>query len=115
LLKLGRWKSMRLMTRRARGNRESRLERLAARARAIILFERAWRMCCHRSRGRHFRLRFLDRLWIDAPHWARGLAFSPGTRLVIALLPLTHFVFPRARRRSRGSTAYPALHRIPRR
>jgi len=38
------------------------------------------------------------------------LALALG--LVIALLPLHTFRIPRARRRSRGSTAYPALHRI---
>ena len=54
-------------------------------------------------------------LWLDAPHWARGarrsaLALGPG-RLPAARSAL--FVFPRARRRSTGSIAYPALRSHP--
>ena len=97
LLKLGRWKSVRpddSLSGEAIVN--PHLERLAARARAIILFERAWRIVlpplvvagifvCVSWTG----------LWIDAPHWARGLGvLALALGLVIALLPLHTFRFP---------------------
>lgn len=73
-----------------------RLERLAAQARAILLFERAWRILlpplvvagifvCVSWTG----------VWLDAPHWVRGrgvLALALG--LMTALLPLREFRFP---------------------
>ena len=81
-----------------RGDRAAnpRLERLAAKARAILLFERAWRIvlpplvvlgffACVSWTG----------LWLDAPHWVRGfgvLALVLG--VVAALLPLREFQLP---------------------
>ncbi len=73
-----------------------RLERLAAKARAILLFERAWRIvlpplvvlgffACVSWTG----------LWLDAPQWARAfgvLALVLG--LAVALLPLREFRLP---------------------
>ncbi|MGH6834904.1 MAG: DUF4175 family protein, partial [Methylocella sp.] len=73
-----------------------RLERLAVKARAVLLFERAWRMVlpplvvlgffvCVSWTG----------VWLDAPHWARGvgvLALALG--LAGALLPLRKFRLP---------------------
>jgi uncharacterized protein (TIGR02302 family) len=73
-----------------------RLERLAAKARAILLFERAWRIvlpplvvlgifACVSWSG----------LWLDAPHWARGLGvLALVLGLVVALLPLREFRLP---------------------
>ena len=73
-----------------------RLERLAAKARAILLFERAWRIvlpplvvlgffACVSWTG----------LWLDAPHWARAfgvLALVLG--LAVVLRPLREFRLP---------------------
>jgi uncharacterized protein (TIGR02302 family) len=81
---------------RGEGAANPRLERLAAKARAILLFERAWRIVlpplvvlgifvCVSWTG----------LWLDAPRWARGfgvLALVLG--LVVALLPLREFRLP---------------------
>jgi len=73
-----------------------RLERLAAKARAILFFERAWRIVlpplvvlgffvCVSWTG----------LWLDAPHWARGLGvLALVLGLVVALLPLREFRLP---------------------
>jgi uncharacterized protein (TIGR02302 family) len=97
LLKLERWKSMRLeRSPHGEAAENPRLERLAARARMIILFERAWRLVlpplvvasifvCVSWTG----------LWIDAPHWARGLGvLALALGLVIVLLPVLKFRFP---------------------
>lgn len=97
MLRLGRWKSLR-PNRSPRGDAiaNPRLERLAAKARAILFFERAWRTAvpplvvlgffvCVSWTG----------LWLDAPRWARGLGvlvFSLG--LAVALLPLGKFRLP---------------------
>jgi uncharacterized protein (TIGR02302 family) len=81
-----------------RGERAAnpRLERLAATARAILLFERAWRIVlpplvvlgiftCVSWTG----------LWLDAPQWARGLGIlALVLGLVAALLPLREFRLP---------------------
>ena len=81
-----------------RGERAAnpRLERLAAKARAILLFERAWRLvlppflvlgvfACVSWTG----------VWLDAPHWARGLGvLALMLGLVVALLPLREFQLP---------------------
>jgi uncharacterized protein (TIGR02302 family) len=81
-----------------RGERAAnpRLERLAATARAILLFERAWRImlpplvvlgvfACISWTG----------LWLDAPHWARGLGvLALVLGLFVALLPLREFRSP---------------------
>jgi uncharacterized protein (TIGR02302 family) len=81
-----------------RGERAAnpRLERLAAKARAILLFERAWRIvvpplmvvgvfACVSWTG----------LWLDAPHWTRGLGvLALMLGLVVALLPLREFRLP---------------------
>jgi uncharacterized protein (TIGR02302 family) len=81
---------------RGEGAANPRLERLAAKARAILLFERAWRIAlppfvvlgffvCVSWTG----------LWLDAPHWARGLGvLALVLGLVIALLPLREFRLP---------------------
>ncbi|MGH6839367.1 MAG: TIGR02302 family protein [Methylocella sp.] len=73
-----------------------RLERLAAKARAILLFERAWRIAlppivvlgifvCVSWTG----------LWLDAPRWARGLGvLALALGLAVALLPLRKFRWP---------------------
>ena len=81
---------------RGEGVANPRLERLAAAARAILIFERASRIVlpplvvlgvfvCISWTG----------LWLDAPHWAR--AFGVGALelgLVVALLPLRQFRLP---------------------
>jgi uncharacterized protein (TIGR02302 family) len=97
LLKLGRWKPMR--PERAPGGEaiaNPRLEWLAAKARAILLFERVWRLVlpplivagifvCVSWTG----------LWLEAPHWVRGLGvLALALGIVIALLPLRAFRFP---------------------
>ncbi len=73
-----------------------RLERLVAIARAILLFERAWRnglpplvvlgiFACVSWTG----------LWLDAPLWARGLGvLALVLGLVVALLPLRELRLP---------------------
>ena len=73
-----------------------RLERLALTARAILIFERGWRMVlpplvvvgffvCVSWTG----------LWLDAPQWARGLGvLALVLGLVVALLPLREFRLP---------------------
>jgi uncharacterized protein (TIGR02302 family) len=97
LLKLGRSKPV-LPEPAPRGEAAAnpRLERLAAKARAILLFERAWRLVlpplivagifvCVSWTG----------IWLDAPHWARGLGLlALALGLGIALLPLRAFRFP---------------------
>jgi uncharacterized protein (TIGR02302 family) len=81
---------------RGEGAANPRLEQLAAKARAILLFERAWRIAlpplvvlgffvCVSWTG----------LWLDAPRWARGLGvLTLALGLVIALLPLGKFRMP---------------------
>jgi uncharacterized protein (TIGR02302 family) len=97
LLRLGRLKAMRpersLPSERAVN---PRLERLAATAQAILLFERAWRIvlpplvvlgvfACFSWTG----------VWLCAPHWARGLGVLVLVLgLIVALLPLREFRFP---------------------
>jgi uncharacterized protein (TIGR02302 family) len=97
LLTLGRWKRMR-EDRSPRGDASGnpRLEKLVLKARAILLFEQAWRIVlpplivagifvCVSWTG----------VWLDAPHWARGLGvLALALGLVIALLPLREFRFP---------------------
>jgi len=73
-----------------------RLERLAGKARAILIFERGWRMVlpplvvlgffvCVSWTG----------LWLDAPQWGRGLGvLALVLGLVVALLPLREFRLP---------------------
>ena len=84
--------------RSSRGERAAnpRLERLAAKARAILIFERAWRIvlpplvvlgvfACVSWTG----------LWLDAPRWARAFGVvALGLGLVVALLPLREFRLP---------------------
>ena len=97
LLRLGRLKPVRPGRLRAgEVSANPRLERLAAKARAILLFERAWRTAlpplvvlgffvCVSWTG----------LWLDAPRWARAfgvLALLLG--LAVALLPLRKFRLP---------------------
>src|ERR1700730_17254619 len=96
LLKLGRLKTM-LPERPPRGEATAnpRLERLAAKARAILLFELAWRLLlpplivagifvCVSWTG----------LWLGAPHWARALGvLALALGVVTALLPLPAFHF----------------------
>jgi uncharacterized protein (TIGR02302 family) len=94
-----------------------RLERLAARARVILLFERAWRIAlpplvvlgffvCVSWTG----------LWLAAPSWARAfgvLALLLG--LAVALLPLRKFRLPSRKEavdridRVSGLASHPAL------
>ncbi|MDQ6701701.1 MAG: DUF4175 domain-containing protein, partial [Pseudomonadota bacterium] len=97
MLRLGRWKPMR-SERSPRGELAAnrRLERLAAKAGTILLFERAWRIvlpplvvlgffACVSWTG----------LWLDAPHWARGLGvLALALGLVVVLLPLREFRLP---------------------
>jgi len=106
LLKLGRWKSMRPDD--SPSARQSRILVSSGSPRGArdYLFERAWRIVlpplvvagifvCVSWTG----------LWIDAPHWARASAFSRWHSASSSpCCRSTHFVFPRARRRSRGST-----------
>ncbi|PZR82168.1 MAG: TIGR02302 family protein [Hyphomicrobiales bacterium] len=81
-----------------RGERAAnpRLERLAAKARAILLFERAWRIALPPLvvLGFFVCLSWMG-LWLDVPRWARGLGvFALALGLVIALLPLGKFRLP---------------------
>lgn len=74
----------------------SRLERLVAKARAILLFERMWRIVVPPLLvlGLFICLSWTG-LWLEAPHWARGLgvfAFAAG--VLAAVLPLRKFRFP---------------------
>ena len=100
MLKPGRWiptSPARSPARDAKAH--PRLERLALKARAILLFERIWRILvpplivagifvCVSWTG----------LWLDAPHWARGLGvLALALGLIIALLPLRKFRFPSRR------------------
>src|ERR1700694_1199502 len=97
VLKLGRWKSTRPeRSPHGEAHANPRLERLVERARAILLFERVWRLVlpplivagifvCVSWTG----------LWLSAPHWARGLGVLALTLgMAIALLPLRTFRFP---------------------
>ena len=73
-----------------------RLEELVFRARAILLFERIWRLVlpplivagifvCVSWTG----------VWLDAPHWVRGLGvLALAAGVIFALLPLRNFRFP---------------------
>lgn len=117
LLKLGRLKPM--LPERPPGGEATanpRLERLAAKARAILLFERAWRLLlpplivagifvCVSWTG----------LWLGAPHWARALGvLALALGLVTALLPLRAFHFPSRKEalaridRASGLASHPA-------
>ncbi len=81
---------------RGEGAANPRLEQLAAKARAILLFERAWRIAlpplvvlgffvCVSWTG----------LWLDAPRWARGLGvLALALGFAVALLPLCEFRLP---------------------
>jgi uncharacterized protein (TIGR02302 family) len=76
--------------------KNARLERLVAKARAVLLFERSWRLLAPPLIviGFFICLSWTG-LWLEIPHWARapGLgAFVLG--LGISLLPLRHFRFP---------------------
>ena len=97
LLKLGRWTSKRSERQpRSIATANPRLEWLAAKARAILLFERVWRIVvppliviglfiCVSWTG----------LWLDAPHWGRGLGvLALALGIVLSLLPLREFRFP---------------------
>jgi uncharacterized protein (TIGR02302 family) len=93
-----------------------RLERLVVKARAILLFERTWRIglpplvvlgifACTSWTG----------LWLDAPHWARGLGvLALVLSLVVALLPLREFRLPSRKQaldridRQSGLASHPA-------
>jgi uncharacterized protein (TIGR02302 family) len=101
---------------RGEGAANPRLERLALTARAILLFERTWRIVlpplvvlgifvCISWTG----------LWLDAPRWARGfgvLALVLG--VVITLLPLREFRLPSRKEaldridRASGLASHPA-------
>ncbi|MGH6794169.1 MAG: DUF4175 family protein, partial [Methylocella sp.] len=114
---LERWKPMR-PERSPRGEAiaNPRLERLAATARAILLFERAWRIVlpplvvvgifvCVSWTG----------LWLDAPRWGRGLGvLALALGLAAALLPLGKFRLPSRKEaldridRVSGLTSHPA-------
>jgi uncharacterized protein (TIGR02302 family) len=97
LLTFGRWKRVR-QERPPRGDAAAnpRLEGLVLTARAILLFERAWRIVlpllivagifvCISWTG----------VWLDAPHWARGLGvLALAVGIVVMLLPLRKFRFP---------------------
>ena len=97
LLKLGRRRPRR-PERSPRGERAAnpRLERLAAKAHAILLFERAWRIVLPPLvvAGAFVCVSWTG-LWLDAPHWARGLGvLALGLGLAIALMPLREFRVP---------------------
>jgi len=97
LLKLGRSRSLRP---KGSPNGEAktvpRLERLITKARAILLFERIWRLVlpplivagifvCVSWTG----------LWLGAPYWARGAGVAAlAAGLLLTLLPLRAFRFP---------------------
>lgn len=83
----------------AGASKHPRLERLAARARALLLFERSWRLLappliviglfiCVSWTG----------FWLETPHWARAVGvglFAIG--LVLSLAPLRKLRFPSRR------------------
>ena len=74
----------------------AQLERLVARGRAVLLFERSWRLLAPPLIvvGFFFCLSWAG-LWLEIPHWTRALglgAFVLG--LGIGLLPLRRFRFP---------------------
>jgi uncharacterized protein (TIGR02302 family) len=73
-----------------------RLEQITAKARAILLFERAWRTAVPPLVVLGFFLCVSwTGLWLDAPRWTRGLGVLVlGLGLVITLLPLGKFRLP---------------------
>lgn len=98
MLRLGRWRSIR--PERSIGSganaHHPRLERLVLYTRAILLFERIWRLLvpplivvgvfvCVSWTG----------LWLETPRWARALGLSTLVlSLIISLWPLLRFRFP---------------------
>ncbi len=81
-----------------RGNAETnpRLERLAAKAWAVLLFERVWRIILPPLWivGAFISISWTG-VWLDAPHWARGLGVLVLVLgLAAALLPLRGFRLP---------------------
>jgi uncharacterized protein (TIGR02302 family) len=76
-----------------------RLERLVARARAVLLFERSWRLLVPPLIVAGLFLCFsFTGVWLETPHWLRAAgvgAFALG--LVLSLLPLRNFHAPTRR------------------
>ena len=76
-----------------------RLERLAARAWAVLLFERAWRIILPPLvvAGAFVSVSWTG-VWLLAPHWARGLGvLALALCLAAAVLPLRKFRLPSRR------------------
>jgi uncharacterized protein (TIGR02302 family) len=97
LLKPGRWNPLRpKRSPRCEAKGGPRLEKLAAKARAIILFEQAWRLMVPPFvvAGIFVSVSWTG-LWLDVPYWARGLGILVLVLgLAVALLPLRKFRWP---------------------
>src|SRR3974377_2254107 len=75
---------------RAEAATNPRLEQLAKQARAILLFERVWRLVVPPLIVSGFFVCISwTGLWLAVPHWARGLGvLALALGLISALLPL---------------------------
>jgi uncharacterized protein (TIGR02302 family) len=73
-----------------------RLERLVTKARAILLFERAWRIILPPLLvlGFFICLSWAG-IWLEAPHWVQGLGIlALATGIILSLWPARNFRFP---------------------
>lgn len=101
MLKLTRWKPLQPEGSPPPGRMENpRLERLAARARAILLFEQAWRIVLPPLvvLGFFVCLSWAG-VWLFAPPWARFVgALGLALAIFLSLLPLRTFRWPSRRK-----------------
>lgn len=80
-------------------SKHPRLEQLAARTRALLLFERSWRLLAPPLIliGLFICLSWTG-FWLEIPHWARALGVGVfGIGLVLGLAPLRKLRFPSRR------------------
>jgi uncharacterized protein (TIGR02302 family) len=83
----------------AQAARNPRLERLIAKARGLLLFERIWRLLVPPlvASGLFVCVSWTG-LWLETPHWVRGLGVGAFALLLCAsLLPLRNFRWPSRR------------------